>query len=117
MQPPWSHRLRDVPAILAAIALLVSMALAWRWLYARPSDAPTAVTAQITGFYGYTSRAYLQNFVIASVRLPSGYVARVPWPQDGRASHCRKGDVVHLTQYGGRLRVAGEGCPRRPPTT
>ncbi|MGE0180220.1 MAG: hypothetical protein AB7O91_10425 [Sphingomonas sp.] len=113
----WKLRLREVLAILFALAAAVGIALLYRWRYATDDRRQRLIEAEILSFSGHLSKAKLRNLRMAWVRLPDGRVNRVRWPDSARASHCRAGDRVRLISYDFRVRVWRDGCypsPRDP---
>jgi hypothetical protein len=106
------HWLREAPAGLVVVALLVGIAAAYHWLYVRPPENDRHLQGQIVGFHGALHKAQLRNARVATVRLSDGNVVRVAMPSSSRADHCRAGSSVKLVRNGGLFRIAGEGCPR-----
>ena len=113
MAPWWLRHFRqELAAGLGILAVLVGLALLYRFFYATSPAEDRRLEGRIVGFHGLLVKGEMRNLVLASVRLPDGRIANVAMPRSGRAAHCRKGDRVKLVRNGVRLRVAGSGCER-----
>ena len=111
MAPWWlRHFRRELLAGLGILAVLVGLALLYRWIYTPRPEDDRPLEGQIVGFHGVLVKSQFRNVVLASVRLPDGRIANVAMPRSGRAAHCRKGDRIRLIGNGVRFRVDGKGC-------